>query len=413
MTSFLKDLEDQLRTAAHQRTSGGHAPAEPPQPDPPRRGRGPRRWLAGGARALPVAIAVAVTVAVLVGALVLLGHRGGQSPTSPASGGPGDAFARLILNTPKARLRRELELMATATRKVQGNSACRIAQPRTVAQIHRAPGQQLLSTLGVLRRPPSAADRLPAGSMSGMGPGVAAYAGAARRAATIGGTSYYIVPIRQDPASDLPSSECLALERAALDKALPTFPESLRSPIRQLSATVIAYEASLAAKAPNDAVCEVTVQHNGGGISCGESVDQIRRGLFPDDDNGTSSGLVPDGVASVTLSFPAAAGRTARSVSATVHGNVYAAATGISGPLKPGSPTIVWHASDGHVLRTYSVDSPASLRALCREHPDTCIGAVLVEGSTGQRSASSSSSSASATATTQSHRSPRPKTSGG
>ena len=149
---------------------------------------------------MPVAVAVAVALAVVVGALVLLGHRGAQSPSTPASGGPDNAFATLILNTPKAQLRRELTLMSAASRTVLASAACRVSQSRSAPPVHGLPGQELLSTLGALRRPATAADRLPAGSLSAMGPGVAMYAGAARRAATIAGTTYYLVPIRQDPA---------------------------------------------------------------------------------------------------------------------------------------------------------------------------------------------------------------------
>ena len=227
MTSFFHDLEEQLRSAARRQTSGaGEASPDMPVHSPPPRRRW--RWLAGGARALPVAVAVAVTLAVVVGALVLHGHRGGQSPTPPASGGGGNAFATLILKTPKAQLQRELALMGAATKTVQRSAACRVAQPRTAPQIHGVPGQALLSTLGALRRPASAADRRARGSISVMGPGVAVYAGAARRVATIAGTRYYIVPIRQDPAAGVPSRRCFALQKAVLVKALPTFPEALR-----------------------------------------------------------------------------------------------------------------------------------------------------------------------------------------
>jgi hypothetical protein len=131
--------------------------------------------------------------------------------------------------------------------------------------------------------------------------------------------------------------------------------------------------------------------------------------LFPEDDNGRLSGLVPDGVASVTLRFSAGTGGRARTVTATVHGNVYAVATGVSGQLRPGSLSITWHAADGHILQTYSEGTPSSIKALCRQRPNACIDAVLAEGSTPERSASSSSSSSSATATVQARPSPHPK----
>lgn len=402
MTSFFHDLEEQIRAAAHQRVSGPDT-----QPDPARRPgparRGPRRWLAGGARAVPVLAAVAVTLAVVVGALVLLGHRGGQAPAPPAAGGPSNPFAAIILNTPKAQLKRELALMAAATRSVQASAACRVPEPRTPPQIHRLPGQALLSTLGVLRRPATAVDRLPHGSMSEMGPGVAVYAGAARRAARIGGTSYYLVPIRQDPAGGIPSARCFALQRAALAKALPTFPQPLRSPVHRLQAALLAYDTSLAAQPPTDAVCEVTAQRNGGGMACSTTVDQIRHGMFPEDDNGVLSGLVPDGVASVRLSLPG------RSAVAIVHGNYYVVDVGISDPSKLARTTISWRAADGHVLRTYAEPLPSSVRQLCRRRPDACLRAVALAGGSGEQMSASSSS---ASATTQAAPTPRPKSSG-
>jgi hypothetical protein len=403
MTSFFHDLEEQLRTAAHERTSGAPGDAARPGPRPrphPRRGL---RWLAGGARAVPVVASVAVAVVVLVGALVLLGHRGGQSPTPPASGGPDTALAALVLNTPKAQLRHEVALIGSATRKVQASAACRVARPRTAPQIHAAPGQALLSTLGVLRRPATPADRLPAGLGSAMYPGVSFYAGAARRAARIRGATYYLVPIRQDPAGGVPSTRCFALQSAALAKALPTFPRALRSPVRRLQAALIAYDTRLAAQRPTDAVCVVTAQRNGGGMGCSDTAGQIRNGLFPEDDNGVLSGLVPDGVASVRLSLPG------RSAVAIVHSNFYATNVGVSRPLKPGSITVTWRAADGRIIRSYAEPPMSSVKQVCRQHPDACISAVALAGG----SARSSASSSSASATVQSAPSPRPKTSGG
>jgi hypothetical protein len=412
MTSFFHDLEDQLRTAAHQRVSGAGAPGDGPRG--PKRGRGRWGWLAGGARAIPLALAVAVTLAVVVGALVLLGHRGGQPPMPPASGNPANAFAALIERTPTARLRQEYALLGAATRKLQGSAVCRVPQPRHVPQIHGEPGHALLSTLGVLRRPATAADRLPADSLPTGGAGLAVYAGAMRRAATIGQTRYYFVPVREDPAAYIPSARCLALQNDTITKALPTFPAALRGDIRDIGAALVAYERELATKPPVDEVCEVTVQRNGGGNSCSETPQEIRNGTFPGDDNGTFSGIVPDGVASVTLSLPATAGRAARSVTATVHGNVYAVHAGAGRTAEPGSATITWRAADARVLKTYSVPAQLTLKTLCREHPDACLSAALVLGGTtssagGSSASSSSSSSSSSSATTASPPSARPK----
>lgn len=419
MTSFFHDLEDQLRTAARERTGAAGAPGDGPGRPPrhkPR--RGPRGWLAGSARALPVAVAVAVTLIVLVGALVLLGHRGGQSASAPASGGAANAFAALIARTPPSRLSHEYALLGAVSSKVRLGAcrqtlASRVAQANRVSEIHGVPARALLSTLGVLRRPATAADRLPESSLPMHGQGLSVYAGATRRAARIGQTSYYFVPVREDLAASLPSARCLAMENAAMTRALPTFPAALRGDMRVLIAAFIAYERDLAAKPSVDAICQVAQQRNGGGMSCSDTADQIRHGLFPEADNGTFTGLVPDGVASVTLSFPAAAGGSARSVSAKVHGNVYAVHVGASQTIRPGSPTIRWRAADGRVLKTYAEQAVTSVRQLCRQHPAACLPAVLLMGGVSTSSGSGSSeSSRSSSATTAAPPSSRPKTSG-
>jgi hypothetical protein len=408
MTSFFSDLEDQLRAAAREHTSGAGAPSPQKPPRPGRR----RRWLARGARLAPVGLAVAVAVGVLVGALALLGHRGGQAPGAPATHPAANGMAALMQHTPAPQLHRELALMTAATMKVLTSPACHVPETFRTHQIHATPSRALLSALAVLRRPATGTDRLAADEASPPGPGMSVYAGATRRVARIRGSSYYIVPIRQDPAGGLPSARCFALQEAALAQALPNAPAALRKPTRELQAAFIAYDTGLAAKPPVDGVCIVTVQGHGSGMGCAQTAAEIRQGVLPSDDNGRFSGIAPDGVASVTLSFPAVPGQRAPSVTATVHNNFYAIEPGAFAPFKPGSPSVIWRSADGHVLHTFSEPEPGSLKRLCRQHPEVCIPGVQAAGLRSY-AASSSSSSASVTATSQASPSPRPKTGGG
>jgi hypothetical protein len=343
-----------------------------------------------------VAISVAVAVAVLVGALVLLGHRREHStPTPPA----GQSIGALIEHTPPAQLRRELNYIAVASREAERSDACPVPAARRISQtqIHRPPGSALLSTLRVLRRPRTANDAPPPGALTGGN----VYAGATRRALVAGGTTYYIVPERDDPAAELPSSRCLTLHTAALHRALPHIPKALRAQTVALQAAIIAVERGLVARGPQDIICVVTHSRNAGGSTCGTTVAQIQHGIAPDDDQGTFSAVVPDGVATVTLRFPAARGHAARSVTADVHGNVYAVR--IAGESPAGrqalSPVAIWRSAQGTVIRTVTQPSPAAAAKFCREHPVQCLQLSLSQSS-GQSSASSSSSSASATATT-------------
>jgi hypothetical protein len=227
------------------------------------------------------------------------------------------------------------------------------------------------------------------------------YAGATRRALVADGTTYYIVPERDDPAAELPPSRCLTLHTAALHRALPHIPKALRAQTVALQAAFIAVDRESVARGPQDIICVLTHSRNAGGSTCGTTVAQIQHGIAPDDDQGTFSAVVPDGVATVTLRFPATGGHPARSVTAGVHGNVYAVRIAGESPAgrQAASPVAIWRSAQGTVIRTVTQPSPAATAKFCREHPVQCLKLSLSRSS-GQSSASSSSSSASATATT-------------
>ncbi len=373
MTSFFHDLEDQLRAAARERTSGVGAPSPETAP---RRGRR-WRWLAGGARLVPVAMAVAVTLAVVLGALVLLGHRGGQPPAPPASGGPDSAFSALVQKTPKAQLKREFALISAASNKVERLPACRtkpLNQPRIATG---APAQALLSTLGVLRRPATPADRVDPGRFGLGGPGMTIYPNAARRALITAGRTYYILPIHVAASGAYPSARCFTLEQQALRQALPTIAAKLRTPTLALQAAFIDYNRRLSAAPAQDGVCVLASFGRASSTDCGEPLSAIRRPIIPTDDGGAYSGVVPDGVGWVTLRFPATASHAAISVTGVVRDNLFVARppAGVA-PTVSAEPTVVWRGDDGKVLKSFTPPSPAALRKLCLERPEACAGTM-------------------------------------
>jgi len=395
MTSFFHDLEEQLRTAAHHRVSGSGASAPTPPPRGPRR-RGRWAWLAGGARAVPVLAAVAVTVVVLVGALVLLGHRGGQAPMPPAAGGPENAFAALVEKTPKAQLKREGAYIAAASEKAGKLPACRTPRPNT-GRILRgaAPGKALLSTLGVLRRPATPADRIDAKAFGLGDPGITIYVDGTRRARTIGRATYYIVPIHVTPAGDYPSAACAVLQTQALKQALPTIPAKLRAPTLALQAALIDYDQGLSKTTPQDGVCILSKAGTGSTSECGEPLSAIRRPMVPSGDNGSYSGVVPDGVASVTLRFPATASRAATMATGTVQGNLFVVRAPGTQASPSALPTVTWRAANGRVLKRLVPPSAAALKKLCLNRPEACAPYATM-------SSGSSSGSVSATASARS-----------
>jgi hypothetical protein len=388
MTPFFDDLETQLRRAAGERagsasTSGARRAA-----------RRAQTWLRAAARGIPIAVAIATTIAIVVVALLLVRHGTG-GPAQTPGGGPPSTLPNL--SSPHAR--RELGYIEQATAATRRSPACRVRHFPRQSIIHGSPAKALLSILGVLRRPAMPADRLSPNESLGMP--MAVYAGATRRALVAHGVSYYLIPARQDPSAGQPSTSCFAAQQAALVRALPTIPAALRAPTRALQARMIAFDRRLISQPPQDVICLATYAQNSGGASCGGTAGTIARGassLQEDGNSHTVSGLVPDGVASVTLRFPAAGGRPARAVTTAVHGNVFAVRAAVPTTQAEAEPIEVLRSANGRVIRTITPPSRSAVAATCRRHPIQCV--ALSGATTEQASSSSSTVPAPSSATT-------------
>ncbi len=217
------------------------------------------------------------------------------------------------------------------------------------------------------------------------------YAGSARRAFSAGRETYFLAVAGLDQAATIPSDRCFTLEAHALARYLPKIPPALRAQTTALQAGYIAYYRGLVRRAPRDAVCLVDTGRSDNGASCGITAAQIEENEPPDDENGVFVSVVPDGVASVTLSFPAARGKPAHSLTGRVRGNVYAIrATGPAQPLV--EPAITWRSADGRVLKTIPMPTPAMERAACRADPVPC--ALIQDGGLTESSSTTSSGTA-------------------
>jgi hypothetical protein len=383
MSPFFDDLEAQLRSAAHG-VAGGQ--------DVPRAGRH-RQWFSPARVHLAPILATVVVILVVGAAIALLGHGRHQPPSPPASSPPPrGGLAALLEKTPQKQLRREFAYMAAATKNVLASPVCQ-HQLTTPSFVHGTPDRSLLSILGVLRRPATPADQPNPSVFDGMSD---VYSGSARRAFSAGGESYYVAVAGFDQAASSPSNQCFALQARALAQYLPKIPSALRKPTQELQAGYIAYVRNFFTHGPHDGVCLINVGLIVNGASCGITARQIKENATRQDDNGVFIGVVPDGVASVTLAIPAAHGEPGRSLTGPVRGNVYAIRVGGPGQ-QPIEPAITWRSMNGRVIKSIPVPTPAMERAACRQQIVLC---TLLQYRT-STSTSSSGSASSTTATTR------------
>jgi hypothetical protein len=262
-----------------------------------------------------------------------------------------------------------------------------LQQPSGTTYIPGSPGRELLSILGVLSRPATPADRF---NPHGVGSFPDVYRAYVRRASSADGVSYYIVPARYDRAAVSPPARCFGLLVAALTRYIPKIPTALRQPTREIGTAYIAYLRSLAREAPRDAIYLVYVAGDGDGSSGQWTLKGIQDGFATQNSLGTPmgtfSGVVPDGVATVTLDLPAIGRQPAHAVTTRVEGNVYVVhASGLSHSQV--SPTVIWRSPDGRVLKRMST-SPAANRAyVCKRSPVACLlVSLLQESSSGSGS---------------------------
>lgn len=279
----------------------------------------------------------------LVAGLVSYGASSARSMSLSAAGRP-----------PTGDLAQEYQYIRAASRQALAMPACRRRAIPAVS--HGVPSQALLSLLGVLRRPMNADDRLPhrlAQNDSARG----VYVDYIRLARIERGVSYYVVPARlASPPAALPSG-CFAVMSRALHNELPRIPPRLRKPTKTLFAQQLARERKPSAEAAEDGICLLFAGPVSSGGACGASAKEIKRnGLLSS--FGWFSGVVPDGVASVTVRYSASGGIGLRTATSNVVGNVFVVPIKRPRPATPW-PAMVWRSADGSIVKTL----PATRRA--------------------------------------------------
>jgi hypothetical protein len=349
MSRFFDDLEAQLYTAARAQTAARRGAGRPKS-----------RWLRTAA-ALPIFLAVGTAIAVAVVALTLIGHDhtttsnapgGGASPPHVSLGGPPSG----PLGHPSPRQDRELSYINAAMAKVLPTPACQQGGPGASTISEGSPSERLLSILGVLRRPATPQDQLPARRAGrAYPPGVQnIYVHYIRLARVKNGVSYYIVPAGRVGVGERTSARCYAEQVAALRSELPRIPAALRASTLTLQTQLIAQRRRNEKQRPHEGICVETRSRAEGGGSCGDSASDIERRGTIQTDGPIVSGVVPDGVATVTFQYPASKGLSALTVATDVVGNVFAVSIArANGGHFP--PTIIWRSAQGNIIKTISV----------------------------------------------------------
>jgi hypothetical protein len=252
--------------------------------------------------------------------------------------------------------------------------ACRPARgrPAAAAVSNGSPSATMLSTLPVLQRPATSADRLPArlydhGRLQFFG-GREVYVRYVRRVRVADGSAFYLVPVAKLGSPALPQAaadRCYRLLVAALRTELPRVPLAERAATRRYGdANFAEARYNLETSTVHEGVFLLTERPNGGGRGDGgQSPATIREtGMLGGGGGGKPAspivmdGIVPSAVATVTLQFPASGQGSRRLPPLSVTGEVVNDVFAIPIPTlfqRGGWPTTaIWRSASGTVIKT-------------------------------------------------------------
>lgn len=350
--TLLPQLETEL-LAAHGRLAG--------------RRRWRRRWPGGAS----VVVAAAVALAVVAVAIVLVRHGHPNTAPSGQSTPPGTTPAvrpprppKPLLGPHPSRTRgQEVNYLIRAEIAAgQHDPACqRRPLNRRPTTSQGSPDPSLLAILGVLRRPARPTDKLPPRVVGrdhtlipngSLPPAKEIYVRYIRRARWRYGAGYYIVPAGDiDPVAPVPK-RCAAEQQRALQQELPQIPARLRAGTLALEPLYLAnWRYDLL---PQSGVCLLALNSTGGGDGgCGSTVSDIESGTVwtgGPTGVGVVYGLVPDGVATVTVYY-----RGRRPITVHAIGNVFIVPDPGQRFPNDGFPAkMVWRSATGAVIQTIS-----------------------------------------------------------
>lgn len=336
--SYLPKLRDELVKAA--RRQHEPAAAEP----------GRQHWVRRAGRLIPVLVALAVMAAVVVVALTVSSrHANAPAPARPRPPVPAlGAISEVSGGSSHSGVGAPLEVMTAANQTVARDRACAGSVAHLPVRSSGQPSLALRTALGVLRLP-ATGDQVSSAVLDSMS-ARDVYAGAIRRARSAFGMTFYIVPAGNVTGIVPVPARCAAEQRQALTRALAHRTAGKRAELLKAQALFIAQEAALAAHPEGICIVESTP----GNITristdCGYTLATIESGrvfsVIDGHPGALFAGVVPDGVASVTLRYGLV------TVTADVVRNVFASRYP-HGVATTVLPQITWHSADGRVIRT-------------------------------------------------------------
>jgi hypothetical protein len=243
---------------------------------------------------------------------------------------------------------------------------CRVSpRPPRVTLTDADPSPELLAALSVLRRPAVAADQLPDPPPPFLGRGV--YARYIRVAHSAAGQELLVVASQNSNLAVTVSPHCVAATASLLRKRLFGKPAAIR---HRALGLLKRFQASFGHEIdPHEGVFLLSLGPDGR-ISSGTGGEPLIRfrshGLFlvsgRSSDNGASiSGLLPDGVASITVQMPRRVSH-GRNYKATTYPRSIRRTVGVQrnvvsfhvprAPLDVFAARVTWRAADGHIIRT-------------------------------------------------------------
>jgi Cytochrome C oxidase, cbb3-type, subunit III len=256
-------------------------------------------------------------------------------------------------------LLRENYYLEIAARKARRSSACaRVRQATVPATDSGTPDHALLSVLAALRKPYTATDALPRATRGNAPKG--RFVRYIRLATVVDGVSYYIVPSSSPNRFGGPAqSVCFVAIAADVRANARQIPISLRAKTLALVARDLVIEREIRPRETGDGICLLYSGAQTSGGVCGANALDVRdwglEALF-----GRVSGVVPDGVARVTIHDPAYDGVSTATSTVRVVNNVFVSGMNatLAGRTFDTAPTVTWRSANGAIIKTVSGREP-------------------------------------------------------